>query len=86
MCSALLRNSSINGNMHFSMVKCEIPGYSIIAQRFSIGVSEISLSRQRAAEIEVFQDFCQYFGLLMVYSVAISVSMTRYNTKTQKNV
>ena len=45
--------------------------------------SEISMSRYHAAQIAVFQGFCQYFGLNMAYYVAISLHMTRYRTKTQ---
>ena len=41
------------------------------------------MSRYHAAQIAVFQGFCQYFGLNMAYSVAISLHMTRYRTKTQ---
>ena len=41
------------------------------------------MSRYHAAQIAVFHDFCQYFGLNMAYSVAISLHMTRYRTKTQ---
>ena len=48
--------------------------------------SEISMSRHHAAKSAVFQGFCPYFGLNMVYSVAISLHMTRYKTKTQKKL
>ena len=43
------------------------------------------MSRQHAANNEVFKGFGRYFGLNMVFSVAISLHMTRYNTKTQKS-
>ena len=36
---------------------------------------EISMSRRHAAKITVFLGFCQYFGLDMVYFVAISLHM-----------
>ena len=47
-------------------------------------LSEISMSRHHAAKSAVCQGFCPYFGFNMVYSVAISLHMTSYKTKTQK--
>jgi hypothetical protein len=41
------------------------------------------MSRRHAAKIAVFLGFCQYFGLDMVYFVAISLHMMWYNTQTQ---
>jgi hypothetical protein len=43
------------------------------------------MSRRHAAKIAVFLGFCQYFGSDMVYFVAISLHMMRYNTQTQTN-
>ena len=43
------------------------------------------MSRRHAAKIADFLGFCQYFGLNMVYFVAISTHMMWYNIQTQTN-
>ena len=37
-------------------------------------------------KIVVFQGVFQYFGLIVVYSVAITLHMTIFNNKTQKKL
>ena len=49
-------------------------GYSILNSN-KRPLFTISMSRRHAAKIAVFLGFCQYFGLDMVYFVAISLYM-----------
>ena len=43
------------------------------------------MSRRNAAKIAVFSGCFQDFGLHMVCPTVVTLSMTRYNTETQKS-